>query len=118
MQRGNLLPVNHEENVLHYSDNINNVIYNIEQYIIYIYIYHAIKQNTKFTILTIFNASLVAQMVKKLPAIWETWVQSLGQEEYLEKELATHSSILAWRITWTEESGRLQSMGLQRVRYN
>ena len=57
-------------------------------------------------------------MVKKLPAIWETWVQSLGQEESLEKELATHSSILAWRIPWTEESGRLQSMGLQRVRYN
>ena len=57
--------------------------------------------------------SLVAQMVKNLPAIWETWVQSLGQEDPLEKEMATHSSTLAWRIPWTEEAGRLQSMGLQ-----
>ena len=52
-------------------------------------------------------------MVKNLPAIWETWVQSLGQEDPLEKEMATHSSTLAWRIPWTEEAGRLQSMGLQ-----
>ena len=63
-------------------------------------------------------ASLVAQMVKRLPAMWETWVQSLGQEDPLEKEMATHSSILAWRIPWTEEPGMLQSTGLQRVRYN
>ena len=48
---------------------------------------------------------------KKLPAMWETWVQSLGQEDPLEKGLATHSSILAWRILWTEEPDRLQSMG-------
>ena len=48
--------------------------------------------------------------------MWETWVQSLGQEDLLEKEMATHSSILAWRIPWMEESGRLQSMGWQRVR--
>ena len=57
-------------------------------------------------------------MVKRLPAMWETWVQSLGQEDPLEKEMATHSSILAWRIPWTEEPGMLQSTGLQRVRYN
>ena len=57
-------------------------------------------------------------MVKDLPAIQETWVQSLGQEDPLEKEMATHSSILAWRIPWTEESGRLQSVELQRVRHN
>ena len=57
-------------------------------------------------------------MVKDLPAIQETWVQSLGQEDLLEKEMATHSSILAWRIPWTEESGRLQSVELQRVRHN
>ena len=63
-------------------------------------------------------ASLVAQMVKRLPAMWETWVQSLGQEDPLEKEMATHSSILAWRIQWTEEPGTLQSTGLQRVGYN
>ena len=57
-------------------------------------------------------------MVKDLPAIQETWVQSLGQEDLLEKEMATHSSILAWRIPWTEEPGRLQSVELQRVRHN
>jgi len=54
-------------------------------------------------------------MVKNLPALWETWVQFMSQEDPLEKELATHSSILAWRIPWTEEPGGLQSMGLQRV---
>ena len=61
--------------------------------------------------------SLVAQMVKSLPAALETWVRSLGQEDPLEKGMATHSSILAWRIPWTEEPDRLQSMGLQRVRH-
>ena len=55
-------------------------------------------------------------MVKNLPAILETWVQSLGWEDPLKKEMATHSSILAWKIPWTEEPGELQSMGLQRVR--
>ena len=54
-------------------------------------------------------------MVKRLPAMQGTWVQSLGQEDPLEKEMATHSSILAWKIPWTEEPGRLQSLGLQRV---
>ena len=58
---------------------------------------------------------MVAQMVKHLPAMRKTWVQSLGQEDPLENIMATHSSILAWRIPWTEEPGRLQSMGLQRV---
>jgi len=62
----------------------------------------------------ISRASLVAQMVKNLPAVLETWVQFLGQEDPLEKGMATHSSILAWRIPWTEEPGRLQSMGPQR----
>ena len=57
----------------------------------------------------------MAQRLKRLPAMWETWIQSLGQEDPLEKEMATHSSILAWRIPWTEEPGGLQSMGLQRV---
>ena len=61
------------------------------------------------------SASLVAQMVKRLPAMQETGVQSLGWDDLLEKEMATHSSILAWRIPWTEEHGRLQSMGSQRV---
>ena len=60
-------------------------------------------------------ASLVAQMIKCLPAMQETGVQSLGQEDPLEKEMATHSRILAWEIPWTEERGRLQSMGSQRV---
>ena len=60
-------------------------------------------------------ASQVAQRLKHLPAMQETWVQSLGQEDPLEKEMATHSSILAWRIPWMEEPGGLQSMGSQRV---
>ena len=60
-------------------------------------------------------ASLVAQRLKHLPLMRETWVQSLGQEDPLEKEMATHSSTLAWKIPWMEEPGRLQSMGLQRV---
>ena len=64
------------------------------------------------------QASLVAQTVKNLPAMPDTWVQSLGREDPLEKELATHSSILAWSIPWTEEPGRLLSMGLQRVKHN
>ena len=54
-------------------------------------------------------------MVKRLPTVWETRVQSLGWEDLLEKEVATQSSILAWKIPWTEEPGRLQSMGSQRV---
>ena len=58
---------------------------------------------------------LVAQMVKHLPAMQETQVHSLGQEDPLEKEMATHSSILAWEIPWMEEPGKLQSMGLRRV---
>ena len=57
----------------------------------------------------------MAQLVKNLTAMLETWVRSLGQEDPLEKEMATHSSILAWRIPWTEEPGGLQSMGSQRV---
>ena len=60
------------------------------------------------------GASLVAQTVKNLPAMQETWVRSLGQEDPLEKEMATHSSILAWRNPWIEEPGGLQSMGSQR----
>ena len=62
--------------------------------------------------------SLVAQTVKNLPTIWETWVRSLGWEDLLEKGIATHSSILARRIPWTEEPGELQSMELQRVRHD
>jgi len=58
-------------------------------------------------------ASLVAQMIKNLPTMPETWVRSLGWEDHLEKEMAAHSSVLAWEIPWTEESGRLQFMGLQ-----
>ena len=57
-------------------------------------------------------------MVKRLPAMQETWVQSLGQEDPLEKEMGTHSSTPAWKIPWTEEPGGLQSMGSQRVGHN
>ena len=62
--------------------------------------------------------TIVAQIVKNLPAMWETRVQSLHWEDPLEKETATHSSILAWRIPWTEEPAGLQSMGSQRVGHN
>ena len=61
------------------------------------------------------GTSLVAQMVKRLSTMWETWVQSLGWEDPLEKEMAIHSSTIDWKIPWTEEPGRLQSMGSQRV---
>ena len=63
-------------------------------------------------------SSLVAQTVKCLPTMQETWVQSLSQEDLLEKEMATHSSILARKIPWTEEPGGLQSMGSQRIRHD
>ena len=64
------------------------------------------------------GASLVAQMVKNLLSLGETWVQSLGWEDPLEKGMVTHTSILAWRIPWTEEPGWPQAMGLQRVGHN
>ena len=64
------------------------------------------------------GASLVAQLVKNLPTMQETWVQSLDWEDSLEKGTASHSSILAWKMPWTEESGRLQSLGSQRVGYD
>ena len=57
-------------------------------------------------------------MVKNPPAVWETWVPSLGREDSLEEEMATHSSILAWKVPWIEEPGELQSMELQRVSYD
>ena len=60
----------------------------------------------------------MAQTVKNLPAMQETWVPSLGWEDPMEKEMATHSNILAWKIPWTEEPGGLQSMGSQRVGYD
>ena len=63
-------------------------------------------------------ASDVAQTVKNPPALWETWVRSLGQDDPLEKSMTTHSSILAWRILWIEESGGLQFMGSQTVRHD
>ena len=64
------------------------------------------------------RVSLVAQMVKHLSAMQGPWVQSLGREDPLEKEMATHSTTLAWKIPWTEKPGRLQSMGSQRVGHN
>ena len=74
------------------------------------------KEKEKYhTLMDIYGASLVAQRVKNLPTMWETQVQFLGWEDPLEKETATHSSTLAGKIPWTEKSGRLQSMGSQRV---
>jgi len=69
-------------------------------------------------VLPSFRASLVAQVVKNLPVMRETWVQSLGWEDPLEEGMATHFSFLAWRIPWTEVPGGLQSVGLQRVGYD
>ena len=66
----------------------------------------------------VIHLKIIAQLVKNLPTMQETWVQSLGQEDPLEEGMATHSSILAWRIPWTEEPGRLQSIGLQTVGHN
>ena len=75
-----------------------------------------------FPVLTLLRLSmaklqsfLIAQMVKNLPAMQETWVRCLHQEDPLEKRMTTHSRILAWRIPWTEDPGGLQSVGLQRV---
>ena len=60
----------------------------------------------------------MAQMVRNLPAIWETWIGSLGREDPLKEEMATHASIFAWEIPWTEEPGRLQSTGSKRFRHS
>ena len=78
--------------------------------IIFLYFYLYFKYTYTFS-----RTSLVAQMVKRLSTMWETWIPSLGWEDPLEKEMAIHSSTIAWKIPWTEEPGRLQSMGLQRV---
>ena len=87
-------------------------------YVVYIY-YLCMYVSVIYSVyLYILRASLVAQTVKHLPVTWETWVQSLRQEDPLEKEMATHSSALAWKIPRTEEPGRLQSMGSQRVRHD
>ena len=74
-----------------------------------------IKLHYIYCALYYYWVSLVAQRVKRLPAMQETFVQSFSWEDSLEKEMAVHSSILAWRIPWTEEPGRLQSTGSQRV---
>ena len=68
--------------------------------------------------INIYTLPLIAQSVKRLPEVQETWIQFLDWKDPLEKEMATHSSIRAWRIPWTEESGGLQSMGSKRVRHD
>ena len=73
------------------------------------------KKNMKNASVPFIRASLIAQTVKRLPTMRETRVRSLGREDPLEKEMATHSGILAWKIPWTEDPGRLQSMGSQTV---
>ena len=81
-----------------------------------IYIYSNMSMHEYiYETLHLIGASLVAQRLKRLPLMWETWVRSLGQEDPTEKEMATDSSVLAWRIPWTEEPGGLKSTGLQRV---
>ena len=76
------------------------------------------KHSRKKSFLLSFNKRICVQRLKRLPAMWETWVRSLGQEDPLEKEMATHSCILAWRIPWVEKPGGVQSTGLQRVRHD
>ena len=78
----------------------------------------AVSANLAITALGLQETSLVAQTVKRLSTMREARVHSLGREDLLEKEMAPHSSFLAWKIPWTEEPGRLQSMGLQRVGHN
>ena len=80
----------------------------------FLFLYHNFYSNLNYFAVTKKDFA-IAQMVKNLPAVQETWVQSLGQEDSLEKGMATHSSILAWRIPWTEEPGGLQSLGSHRV---
>ena len=74
-----------------------------------------VRKESQLLTVHVISSSLVAKRLKRLPLMRETWVRSLGWEDPLEKEMATHSSTLAWRIPWTEEPGGLQSMGLQRV---
>ena len=74
--------------------------------------------NSMILVLYSLRTSLVSQAVKRLSTMQETWVRSLGQEDPLEKEMAIHSSTIAWKIPWTEEPGRLQYMGSQRVRHD
>ena len=89
--------------------------YSVDQYDTYIVLFISTKlPQVKVT----RRASLVAQSLKHLPEMRETWVPSLGQEDPLEKEMATHSSIIAWRIPCVKEPGGLQSMGSQRVGHN
>ena len=76
------------------------------------------QDKTYFNRLSRDHASLVAQMVKNLPAMWETQVRSLGWEDPLEMGMATHSSILTWKIPWTEEPGGVRSIGSERVGHN
>ena len=94
----------------------------IEVQLIYnIVLIYAVQQSGSVLYICIFiyiKASLVAQLVKNSPAMQETWVRSLDWEDPPEKGMATHSSILAWSIPWTEEPGSLQSMGSQRVGHN
>ena len=79
---------------------------------------HKTDRSPPLNMVTGFGTSLVALMVKRLPTMQENQIQSLGQEGLLEKEMATHSSILVWKIPWMEEPGRLQSMGSQKVGHN
>ena len=85
---------------------------------IHIFLLHFSQVQKKNESVQVPRASLMAQRLKRLPAMRETWVRSLGWEDPLEKEMATHSSILARGIPWTEEAGGLQSTGSQRIRHD
>ena len=101
-------------------NSLNNCLYPLflPPHFLWMKIILTITNSIAVTLVPMQRASLVGQRLMHLPAMWETWVQSLGREDPLEKEMATHSSILAWRIPWMEEPGGLQSTGSQRVRHD
>ena len=88
------------------------VVFFMEEILLHHYILTKLENRE---VIFVTKTSLVAQTVKRLPKMREIWIQSLGQKDPLEKEMATHSSTLAWKIPWTEEPGGLQTMGSQRV---
>ena len=92
--------------------------FTLKSVLVWVMIYTLTYVHTPFLQGLLSNRASLVQMVKNLPAVRKTWVQPPSQEDHLEKKMATHSSILAWRIPWAEEPGRLQSMGSQRIEHN
>ena len=96
------------DNWKNHSIDYMDICWQSEVFVIYLFIFNML---SRFFIVFLARTSLVAQRVKRLPPMWETWVRSLGREDTLEKDMAIHSSTIPWKIPWTEKPGRLQSMG-------